>query len=245
MIGRVGYQFEGSAQGNRGPWNAEKLWHPQHAGQPAWHVPPVANIADGPSGLTYYPGTGLSPEYEGHFFLADFRGAAPGSGIRSFAVKPKGAGFELVDSKQFVWDVLATDVDFGPDGALYISDWMADYLDAQNFLSVLLHARSPLNSTGYANPLFDGLCDRADAEADPIQRALLYRAAEPAQPDRRRVHASFHVEGPALVAARDHPRLCRAERPSGAARCRGDCRRHAGLTIGVSGGPAASAVFSF
>ena len=34
----AGYQFGGS-QSNRGPWNAEKLWHPQHAGQPTWIVP--------------------------------------------------------------------------------------------------------------------------------------------------------------------------------------------------------------
>ena len=30
----------------------------------------------------------------------------------------------MVDSKQFVWTVLATDVDFGPDGALYFCDWV-------------------------------------------------------------------------------------------------------------------------
>ena len=46
------------------------------------------------------------------------------SGIRSFAVKPKGASFELVDRQQFVWGVLATDCDFGPDGGFYISDWV-------------------------------------------------------------------------------------------------------------------------
>jgi quinoprotein glucose dehydrogenase len=120
---RIGYQFDGS-QGSRGPWNAEKLWHPPHEGQPAWIVPPVANLADGPSGLTYYPGVGLPARYAEHFFLADFRGAANMSGIRSFACKPKGAGFELADSHEFLWGVLATDVDFGPDSALYVSDWV-------------------------------------------------------------------------------------------------------------------------
>ena len=29
----------------RGPWNAEKLWHPPHAGQAAYVVPPIANLA--------------------------------------------------------------------------------------------------------------------------------------------------------------------------------------------------------
>jgi quinoprotein glucose dehydrogenase len=120
---RIGYQF-GGVQGNRGPWNAEKLWHPQHTGQAAWIVPPIANIADGPSGLTYYPGLGLPPRYDGHFFFADFRGGPGHSGIRSLANKPKGAGFEMVDQHEFLWSVLATDVDFGMDGALYVSDWV-------------------------------------------------------------------------------------------------------------------------
>jgi quinoprotein glucose dehydrogenase len=120
---RIGYQFE-AVQGSRGPWNAEKLWHPPHPEQPAWIIPPVAHLGDGPSGLVYYPGVGLPPRYDNHFFLADFRGGPGNSGIRSFSVKPKGAGFELVDSHEFVWGVLATDVDFGTDGAMYISDWV-------------------------------------------------------------------------------------------------------------------------
>jgi quinoprotein glucose dehydrogenase len=117
---RMSYQY----LRDRGPWNREKLWHPQHDGQPAWVVPPIINIADGPSGLTYYPGVGLPDRYKGHFFLADFRGQHSNSGIRSFAVKPKGASFELVDSHEFAWSVLATDVDFGPDGAMYLTDWV-------------------------------------------------------------------------------------------------------------------------
>lgn len=123
---RIGYQFDGS-QGSRGPWNAEKLWHPPHAGQPAWIVPPITNVADGPSGLAYYPGIGLPDRYKGHFFLADFRGGPANSGIRSFANKAKGAGFEMIDSHQFIWSVLATDVDFATDGAVMISDWVAGW----------------------------------------------------------------------------------------------------------------------
>lgn len=117
---RMYYQY----QPDRGPWNREKLWHPAHPGQAAYIVPPIINIADGPSGLAFYPGTGLDEKYRGHFFLADFRGSAANSGIRTFAMTPKGASFELVDSQQFVWSILATDVDFGYDGGVYISDWV-------------------------------------------------------------------------------------------------------------------------
>ena len=109
---------------DRGPFNREKIWHPKNDDQPAYIVPPIINLADGPSGLTYYPGVGLPERYKGHFFLADFRGNAANSGIRSFAVKPKGASFELVDSHQFLWQVLATDIDFGYDGSMYLTDWV-------------------------------------------------------------------------------------------------------------------------
>jgi quinoprotein glucose dehydrogenase len=120
---RMGYQYLDFPT-SRGPWNAEKLWHPRWEGQAAYIIPPITNISDGPSGLVHDPGTGLPAKYRDHFFLADFRGGAGNSGIRSFANKPKGAGFELVDAEQPIWSVLATDVDFGPDGAMYISDWV-------------------------------------------------------------------------------------------------------------------------
>lgn len=109
---------------DRGPWNREKLWYPAHPGQAAYIVPPIANVSDGPSGLAYYPGTGLGEKYRGHFFLADFRGSAANSGIRTFSVIPKGASFELVNNQEFLWSILATDVDFGFDGGLYVSDWV-------------------------------------------------------------------------------------------------------------------------
>ena len=109
---------------DRGPWNREKLWHPQHDGQAAFIVPPLANLADGPSGLTYAPGIGFPGEYQGRFYLCDFRGAAQGSGIRSVRLEPKGAAFEVVENKEFAWQVLATDVDFGPDGSMYLTDWV-------------------------------------------------------------------------------------------------------------------------
>lgn len=109
---------------DRGPWNREKIWHPAHPGQPADIVPCIINLADGPSGLTAYPGVGLPERYQGHFFLADFRGGPANSGVRSFGMQEKGASFEVVDQHEFLWKILATDVDFGFDGSLYVSDWV-------------------------------------------------------------------------------------------------------------------------
>lgn len=120
---RIGYQFFESPS-PRGPWNAEKLWHPQWDGQAAYHLPPLRNFANGPSGLAYYPGTGLPNKYANHFFLCDFKGQASVSGVYSFTMKPKGASFEMVGEEQFIWNVLVTDADFGVDGGLYLSDWV-------------------------------------------------------------------------------------------------------------------------
>ncbi|MBO0698787.1 MAG: PQQ-dependent sugar dehydrogenase, partial [Zavarzinella sp.] len=125
---RIGYQYEtrmhdsSVKQGNRGPWNYEQLWKPDT--QAAYLLPAIKNYSNGPSGFTAYPGVGLSDRYKGHFFLANFSGSPPNSGIYSFGIKPKGASFEMTDDHKFVWNILATDCEFGPDGAFYISDWV-------------------------------------------------------------------------------------------------------------------------
>ena len=122
--GDTGWRMYYQYFGDRGPWNREKLWHLPHTGQPAYVVPPVSHLANGPSGLTYYPGTGMDKKYKGHFFLCEFRGGAGNSGVYSYSVKPKGASFEIVNLKQFIWSMLATDVEFGPDGNFYLLDWV-------------------------------------------------------------------------------------------------------------------------
>ncbi|MHA4875378.1 hypothetical protein, partial [Enterococcus faecium] len=75
-----------------GPWNAERLWDPNKARDAGYLVPPIANIASGPSGVAYDPGVSAMPEkYRKHFYLVDFRGSSGGSGIHAFTLKPKGA----------------------------------------------------------------------------------------------------------------------------------------------------------
>jgi quinoprotein glucose dehydrogenase len=108
----------------RGPWNDELLWRPAHEGQPAYVLPPIANLANGPAGLECAPGTGLPAEYARHFFLCDFRGDKAYSGIHTFTNVDKGAGFELGPVEPFVWNTLATDCQIGPDGTFYWSDWV-------------------------------------------------------------------------------------------------------------------------
>ncbi len=141
-LARLVYVLPGSDSGwrmyyqyldDRGPWNRERIWLPYRCDaktttvQPAAILPPVANLADGPSGFVAYPGTGLPAQYKNHFFLADFYGTPALSGIRSFAVEKHGAGFALQDSEWFIKGILATDVDFGFDGRMYISDWISGW----------------------------------------------------------------------------------------------------------------------
>ncbi|MFN9915022.1 MAG: glucose dehydrogenase, partial [Pirellulaceae bacterium] len=108
---RMMYQY----MPDRGPFNREKIWQPYHAETPAYIIPPIANFADGPSGLVAYPGTGLDDSFRGTFFLCDFRGQASNSGVRTAKVKARGASFELVEMAEPIWTILATDIDFGPD----------------------------------------------------------------------------------------------------------------------------------
>src|SRR5579862_9597420 len=112
---------------SRGPFNAEKIWYPPFDGQAAYIVPPIANISSGPSGVAYYPGTGMPDTYKGHFFLVDFRGGAANSGIHTFTLRPRGAGFELTNPQHLIWGVLPTDVKFGVDGGIYLTDWIAGW----------------------------------------------------------------------------------------------------------------------
>ena len=95
--------------------------------RPAYVFPPVANIGDGPAGLTVDPGVGLPPELRGHFFACDFRGTPGQSGVRHWTNDRDGATFRIADAGKYVWGVLATDATFHPDGSLFVSDWVTGW----------------------------------------------------------------------------------------------------------------------
>lgn len=61
----------------------------------------------------------------------------------------------------------------------YHMRWAADYLDPQDFLSILLTTHGPENHQYYSNPQVDALCAKADVmSADNPQRMVLYQQAE-------------------------------------------------------------------
>ena len=113
-------------------WMDEKMWMPRFEGQAAYIIPCIENFESGPAGVVYNPGTALSPAYKNTFFVAKFVGNPAKSGVYSFKLNPHGAGFELGENKKVVGGILPTGLDFGPDGALYIADWI-DGWDATSY----------------------------------------------------------------------------------------------------------------
>ncbi len=119
---RIGWQYIKQTT-SLGAFNAEKMWHEQNPEQPKYQLPPVGLIAAGPSGNVYYPGTGMPDRYKEHFFLCDFTGGITAK-VHSFNVQPRGAYFEMVDRAVLIEGCLCTDVCWGVNGGLYVSDWV-------------------------------------------------------------------------------------------------------------------------
>ena len=83
--------------------------------------------------------------------------------------------------------------------AFTITDWGPDYVDPQNFLSMLLRTGANLNFSGYSSPRFDSLCDKADSEADMSKRIPLYQRADQIAMDDVAVLPLAYLNGRALV----------------------------------------------
>ncbi len=105
-------------------WMDEEMFKPRFEGQAAYITPAIANYVSGPTGMLYNPGTALGEKYRNTFLVGEFVGNPAQSGIHSFTLKPKGASFELGESEMILKGILATGMDFGPDGALYFADWI-------------------------------------------------------------------------------------------------------------------------
>jgi putative membrane-bound dehydrogenase-like protein len=112
-------KIPGASDGGYNPWMAEELWKPRFDTQAAYFTPTLGNYSDGPCGFKYNPGTALSEEYKGHFFLTQF----PKKVLTTFRAEPDGAGFKMVGERVAFSGLMMTGIDFGPDGAIYAADW--------------------------------------------------------------------------------------------------------------------------
>ena len=128
---RVGHQnlhtFHGSIGYKKRPinqWMEEKQWAPRNPAQPAFLLPPVGNLTNGPSGLTYQPGTGLKTNCEDAFLVCDYKGSAAKSGIWAFDMEADGASMAMVNPRHWNWGAAVTDVEFGYDGKIYVTDFI-------------------------------------------------------------------------------------------------------------------------
>jgi putative heme-binding domain-containing protein len=108
-------------------WMEESMFKPRFAGQAAWFTPPIAAWHSGPSGFHHNPGTALSDAWKGYFFNSVFTGEPSRASIQAFKVAPQGAGFRVTNDTAVVKDLLVTGVRFGPDGALYLADWITGW----------------------------------------------------------------------------------------------------------------------
>ncbi|MBN8247450.1 MAG: PQQ-dependent sugar dehydrogenase, partial [Verrucomicrobia bacterium] len=146
-VWRMGVEGPGATA----PWITEGLWKPAHPGQPAYVVPPVANFSAGPSGTCRYPGTGLDTGWDGQFLLTDFRGSSNDSRLWRFRVVADGAGFRVADLSEWIRGVNATDVAFGPDGAVWLLDWGDGWVPAaRGRIHVLTAPSGPERASGTA-----------------------------------------------------------------------------------------------
>lgn len=90
---------------------------------PLFITPPLANYSNGPAGFVHEPGTALGPRLRGHFILDQF----PSGKMEAFTISPKGAAFEMSRTRLINAGIMGIGLSFGPDGALYMADWVGGY----------------------------------------------------------------------------------------------------------------------
>jgi ABC-type transport system substrate-binding protein len=83
--------------------------------------------------------------------------------------------------------------------AFGVTDWGADYIDPQNFLSTILHSKAKIFQTGFRNARFDELCDKADGLSDMAARIQLYSQADQIVTDEVAVLPLIYGTGRTLV----------------------------------------------
>src|SRR3990172_2702933 len=82
-----------------------------------------------------------------------------------------------VELSQEEFGLFLRDVDEG-NFQMFDLGWIADYVDAQNFLDIKFHSASANNETGYTNAEVDALLEEARTEQDGAKRLEVYQQTE-------------------------------------------------------------------
>lgn len=194
------YAHPGHKEIPMNPWMTEAIWAPDHEGRPAYALPPIDKVSWGPSGLVYnYGVTAMPDRYADHFWVCNFGGS--NGDLEAFSVKESGAGFAVAHQETFMVGLGNTDVEFGPDGRMYLSCFNNSGWVKQDLGNIyVLEATSPENSALLKSTHELLLQDFVGLEGKTLDGLL-------AHPDMRvRQRTQFALakndeEGPALFAA--------------------------------------------
>jgi quinoprotein glucose dehydrogenase len=172
-------------------WMDEKLFKPRWEGQAAYIMPPIQNFHNGPTGMIYNPGTALGSKWIDKFFLVEFVGDPSRSNIWAFDLKPKGASFELDTDIRILNGVLATGIEFAPDGSLFLADWIngwgtknsgriwkLDVSDAENDLEVKRKETEKWMTHNYEDDASDNLVNLLSYDDMRIRKKAQFELAK-------------------------------------------------------------------
>lgn len=104
-------------------WITEYVWKTRSEEQPAYILPGVGQVIGGPSGFVFNPSSSMGDRYEDKFFCIIYKGSLTQSYITMFDLEEEGATFKMVNEEEFFRGSNCVDIDFGPDGRLYMSDY--------------------------------------------------------------------------------------------------------------------------
>ncbi|MDD7986041.1 HEAT repeat domain-containing protein [Lentisphaera marina] len=104
-------------------WISERLFYANEENQPAYVMPTIGQISGGPSGFLFNPSNSFGEKFNNKFFVNIFKGGSPKTRISMFDVEEKGAGFIMKNLEEFFTGSNLVDLDFGPDGKMYISEF--------------------------------------------------------------------------------------------------------------------------
>ena len=224
---RIGWQYIKSPA--LGAYNTEKMWWEPCPEQPRYILPACGHICAGPSGLVYYPGTGLPDRYKEHFFICDFTGG-PTAKVHSFKLNPRGASFEMIDRSVFQEGCLVTDLCFGVNGGLYMSDWVEGWtktgkgriyrvFEEKSAAEPIVGEVKKILADGFENRNIDQLIEllghidmrvRQEAEFELVDRAVsdpttIIKALENVLPKKENQSARLHAIWALEIIARKKP----------------------------------------